>query len=87
VWSAICPWCATKFEAPDTWSPAQVREWVVENHWPIHVQQMADDQKPRCSRCHRYEDGGVTADHPLHRRCFDTECFCACSRTLAPKEG
>ncbi len=83
----MCAWCATRFESPDTWSPAQVREWVIENHWALHVEQMSTDQTTRCARCYRYENGGLAPDQPLHRKCFDTACYCACSRTLTPKEG
>lgn len=76
-----CPFCGNEFDIPRTMPAEQAIEFLISTHLPIHVAEMESDGKALCSRCQRYEVGGLPVGNVLHRACWSAACDCSCSAT------
>lgn len=81
-YSLPCDFCTASFSVPVEMPKERAWAWVWANHFPSHIEEMADDHGhvPTCARCQRYRSSDVGPRDPLHRKCFETACYCPCSR-------
>lgn len=62
---------------PESWSADYAMAWFHAEHLGLHVDEMTSEAFPVCRTCQRI----IRNDAPVHRPCFDPDCFCDCSHT------
>jgi hypothetical protein len=84
-----CPFCDTDFRIREDVSDLEAAAWLDSTHAPMHadvLERLAYQPMPPgpdCARCQRYAAGKVAPTDPIHRKCFEPFCGCACSQTPA----